>query len=80
MTSILIKNGCVWQPDAADKPWKTADLLIQGEQIKAIEPAATVIDRIKHEYACCIDAELDDCWVKRHLDRQSENKLRRSAM
>ena len=38
MTSILIKNGCVWQPDAADKLWKTADLLIQGEQIKAVEP------------------------------------------
>lgn len=63
------------------KAWKHLWSAGQGVgQIKAIEPAATVIDRIKHEYACCIDAELDDCWVKRHLDRQSENKLRRSAM
>lgn len=53
------------------KRWK--DLWSAGHgvgQIKAIEPARVVIERLRNEYAAALDAELADPWMLRHRSRQ----------
>ena len=62
------------------KAWKHLWSAGQGVgQIKAIEPAATVIGRIKREYGEAIDAELEDRWVRRHLESKLASGLQGSS-